>query len=222
MASSSSFTNRSSSSSQLSEVSDQTDLTLTSWSDVTDTSLSSLSFVSSSSSYSTTSPSSVSSYGTRSSSSLTDQFQPSQSSLSPSSDSILYSTSSASSSSQSQAESGSQLVLFRVARNENFASYTVVVDLSELDARAVEFCGKPRIDPGGTHAGYQVRHQSLPIHDGMRMFLKIEPREDIEQENLIYQAWQQHVLSQLRAGVAFAREEAAILGIQTPKNYRAL
>ena len=176
----------------------------------------------SSSDSSETSWSSASSYGTPSSSSQTLQVLPSQSSLSSSSWSATYSTSSASSSSQSLADSGSQLVLFRVARNENFASYTVVVDLSELDARAVEFCGKPRIDPGGTFEGYVVRHQHLPIHDGMRMFLKIEPREDIEQENLIYQAWQQNVLSQLRAGIKFAREEAAILGVQTPKNYRAL
>lgn len=158
-----------------------------------------------------------------SSSSSSVQSQASSSSSSSSSWTDVRSTSSASSSSQSRADTApSQLVLLRVARNENFAIYTVVVDLSVMDEHAVEFCGKPRIDPGGVFNGYAVRHQSLPIKDGLRMALKIEPRQDLDQEALIYHAWQQHLLSQLRAGLKFARDEAEILGIQAPQHYRGM
>lgn len=113
-------------------------------------------------------------------------------------------------------------MLFRVVRNEDFASFTVVVDLSELDSQAVEFCGKPRIDPGGVFNGYSVRRMRLPIKDGLRMQLLIQPRQDLDEEALIYQEWQQSLLSQLRAGIKFAREEAAILGVQAPQHYRGI
>jgi hypothetical protein len=113
-------------------------------------------------------------------------------------------------------------VLFRVIRTESSTTYVVVVDLSERDEFALQVCGTPRLDPGGVFRGYVVGHQRLPIQDRMRLVLRITPRQDLVEEGLIYQDWLQHVLSQLRAGILFARQEAAILGYHNPEDYRVL
>lgn len=117
-------------------------------------------------------------------------------------------------SSQSSSSSGdiiregkSTLVFPAPVKTPEHATWSSRLDLDAIDGKKMQSTARHYIDMSGTYEGYTVQVYRVRVEDGAKFPLTISPRRRATDENAIVSAWQEALLSRVRAALADIRAE---------------
>jgi len=101
----------------------------------------------------------------------------------------------------------SSLVFQTPVKSPERAVWSATLDLDAIDTVKMRSTAWHYIDMSGTYASYVIRVSRVKVEDGAKLSIVITPRRLATQEGAIVSAWQEVLLSRVRAALNDIRAE---------------